>query len=258
MPNPSANNSSEQEEAWGRQLERDRQLHIRVDEKISDPLLLRRQNQQRQLQNSKLSTGLPLPGPGATAAASTTPKTTPNIGQPLPTLPMGKAATDSPGGRGSGGFEPQTPSSLETAKVAAQVASGVGLGKMAAEEMKDVAMAAGQGFFASLGATWQVINKYGPWLLFFAIYSLISEDPFITVPILLSVLWAWAIAAHWLKIKWLRTFNVLEQLALIVTSIIYMAAFVLIVLILALIACANDTTCATEAIRSLGSGGDGL
>ncbi|MBU0625292.1 hypothetical protein KKF05_03045 [Patescibacteria group bacterium] len=223
-----ANHGSDNERTWSNQLERNRRQRLPTPDRLS------------------------LPGPGATAAAKAP---LPNIGKPLPTLPANGAAPGEKGtksGGASSSFEPQAPSSIETAKMAAQVASGVGLGKVAAEEMQSAALAAGKGFIATLGAVWQIINKYGPWLLFFGVYSIIFEDPFITTPILLGLLWAWAIGAHWLKIKWLRTFNILEQLALITISSIYMVAFAAIVLLIALIACANDTTCAVEAIRTLG------
>jgi hypothetical protein len=133
------------------------------------------------------------------------------------------------------------------------VASGVGLGKLAAEEMKQVGLAATKGVFAAASAAWSVINKYGPWLLFFGIYTLIFEDPFFTTPALLLLLWIWAIGAHWLKFKWLRPLNVLEWLALIVTSAIYGVAFVLIIIMLAFVVYAADTGCALEAVQMMGT-----
>ena len=187
------------------------------------------QNWSRQLEQSRLRGamafgGLNLPGPGATAAED-------------------KSAAPQ-----------KAPSSAETAKMAAQVASGVGLTKLAADEAKDALKAAGKGVLAAAGALGAIANKYGIWILFYGFFSVIFVEPFITAPTILLVLWAWLVAAHLLGAKKLRKFNALELMTLFTCSSIYIAALALIVLIISLIACASDTSCVVEAIRELGVG----
>jgi len=269
MPKPS-NNSVGEQLNWKGELERSRVRNLKHQENVGAPLQPMnarrpqpadsrvgesnwgRQLERNRLRNATLYGGTALPGPGAAAAAKA-----PAIGKPLqPNLTGGD---EKPGGGKAGGVkaalaDPRAPSSVETAKVAAQIASGVGMGKLAAEEAKKAVMAAGKGGLAAAGAIWQIINKYGPWALFFAFFTIICEDPFITAPLILLVLWIWLVAAHWLKISFIRKFNVLEILALIVCSAVYVAIFAMIVLLLSLIACALDSSCAAEAISSFGIG----
>ncbi len=219
-PRPTDPNAGESD--WGRQLERGR------------------------MKSSAIFNRIGLPGPGAAAAVGAT-----AVGKPL-RMPAS-------GGKKGGGVanalaNPQAPSSAETAKVAAQVASGVGLAKIAGDEAKKALKAAGKGLIAGAGAVWQIINKYGPWFLFFGFFAIVAEEPFLTAPIILTVLWVWLIAAHWLKIKWLRKFNILEVLVLIVSSVIYMVAFILILLMFSMVACAFDPTCRAAAVDVIGLG----
>ena len=252
MQKPSSNPLADQM-AWKAELEKIRLRNLRRQEEVGAPVRPRpvlrsgeknsvaagpasaqtddtaEQNWGRQLEQSRLRGamafgGLNLPGPGATAAED-------------------KSAAPQ-----------KAPSSAETAKMAAQVASGVGLTKLAADEAKDALKAAGKGVLAAAGALGAIANKYGIWILFYGFFSVIFVEPFITAPTILLVLWAWLVAAHLLGAKKLRKFNALELMTLFTCSSIYIAALALIVLIISLIACASDTSCVVEAIRELGVG----
>jgi len=204
MPKPNDQNPS-QEQNWARRLERGRL-------------------------GSSLSGGLNLPGPGATAAASTfdsgAMKSAGSSYRPMPDSKAGDAAAAVREG----------PSSIETARAAAKIASGVGIGKMAADEASKVAQNfANEGVMGTAKSLWGIANKYGPWLLLFTAYSVLCEDPFFTVPCCLLLCWIWVTGAHWLKIKWLRTFNAFEWLGLIVLSMLYLAVLILILLLIGLV-----------------------
>ncbi|MFH2063527.1 MAG: hypothetical protein ABIJ46_05270 [bacterium] len=199
MPRPDDQNQG-QERSWARELERNR---------------LR----------SPLSGGLRLPGPGAAAGDD---------------FAGGGEADDDqqPTGGKAAGAGSATPSSAETAKMLGQAISGAGLTKLAADEAKKVAEeAAGGGLIGAAKAAWGLANKWLPWLLLFGAYTLLFEEPFITVPSLILLTWIWVALAHWLHISWIRKFNVLEWLALITISGLYLAA--LSVVVVAIIAAAT-------------------
>ncbi|HCC21913.1 hypothetical protein A2480_02690 [Candidatus Uhrbacteria bacterium RIFOXYC2_FULL_47_19] len=196
--------------------------------------LSQEQNWARRLEQgrlgSSLSGGLNLPGPGATAAASTFDSgAMKSAGSSYRPMPDGKAGDAAAAVR-------EGPSSIETARAAAKFASGVGIGKMAADEASKVAQNfANEGVIGTAKSLWGIANKYLPWLLIFTAYSVLFEDPVFTVPGCLLLCWIWVSGAHWLKIKWLRTFNVFEWLALIVLSMLYLAVIILVFLLIGLV-----------------------